>query len=490
MVILFKNKNDRRTYLAKQISGLNGLSYVGILPLLFQGPETILTLTLQLFRRFGKSTFKIWILDNLYIFPTKPEDIEIILNNTMLFKKSNDYLVLKESIMSQGIFSSEKYHKWKTNRKMVATGFNFSIIKSFIPIFYEEAMILGNILYKRRNFYTHECEVSKSVSMATMEMIGRTAFGVKFNAQHNSNHEFVSHFKIIQKAWAYRILHPWFLNKTLFKMSSVKQKHDKSQRIIFDFIDNLLKKKQAEMNEKKNNYDLENVNDCKKTKTLIEILLENENMKHTQIRQEAITVIIGGQDTTAFTNSCILFMLAHHQDVQDNVFEEISTIFSSGDPDRIPTYEDLQQMKYLECVIKETLRLYPPLPFMCKNVQQEFKLGNHLIPADSTLTIFIPGIHLNPKYYDKPRSFNPDNFLPDVYRQRHPCTFIPFSAGYRNCIGVKYAMTQMKTVISTLVRFYHFSPSARYPSSKSLRLEFLGSLKFINGCYINIRFRT
>lgn len=78
---------------------------------------------------------------------------------------------------------------------MVLGGFNFTIIKSFIPIFYEEANVLNNILQKKRDLQSNECNISNPVNMATMEMIGKTALGVTFNAQNDSNHKFVDNLQ-------------------------------------------------------------------------------------------------------------------------------------------------------------------------------------------------------------------------------------------------------------------------------------------------------
>ncbi|KAF0770087.1 cytochrome P450 4C1-like [Aphis craccivora] len=490
VITILRLEGRRKRILANKIPGPDGSIFIGMLPLFLQGPEKLISSGLKEYKKYEKSLFKVWVLNNLYIVLTRPEDIELVLTNPKLQKKAKEYLVLQESIMGQGIFSIDDIKKWKSNRKMVSGGFNFKIIKSFIPIFYEESNVLSDILKQKYNIKSNECDISTPISMATMEMIGKTALGVKFNAQNGGRHRFVENLQTAMTAWEYRITHPWYLSKTLFRLSSVNQKHDQSQKIINDFTDEIINKKLDEMNQNSNNEKKVETDDddiCRKTKTVIEILLGNyHEMSHEQIRDELVTIMIGGQETTAMTNACAIFMLAHHPDV----FEELQSIFSNGDQNRSPTYEDLQQMEYLERVIKETLRMFPPLPVYGRSLDEEMKIGEYLCPAGSTLMVSPLFLHSSEQYYNDPEKFNPDNFLPDTYRSRHPYTFIPFSAGYRNCIGIKYGMLQMKTVISTLVRKNTFFPSDRCPTPKHLRLMFLATLKFVDGCYVKIIPRT
>ncbi|XP_050434178.1 cytochrome P450 4g15-like [Adelges cooleyi] len=200
--------------------------------------------------------------------------------------------------------------------------------------------------------------------------------------------------------------------------------------------------------------------------------------------------MIAGHDLTALTNTLVIFILAHHEDVQNKVFNEINSIFSSGDSNRPPTYEDIQKMDYLERVIKETMRLYPSAPIVARTVENGMTIGKYQIPADTIIAIPIQCLHLNAKYYKDPEQFNPDNFLPEVCRSRHPFAYIPFSGGSRNCVGMKYAMLQMKITVSTLVRSYRFSPSAKCPTQKDLKLSCNIIFKFADGCHVKIESRT
>ncbi|XP_050444381.1 cytochrome P450 4C1-like isoform X2 [Adelges cooleyi] len=492
VVLYYKIANRRKTSLANRIPGPDGFFLVGMLPVLLGGPEKLLINILNNARNYDHTLFKAWVFNQLYIFSKTPEVLEAVLTNPNLFSKSKEYKVLNESLPGNGILTNNMFHEWKKNRKMVAAGFKFSMLKSFVPIFYEEAKFLGKILYEKREINSNECEISSAIGMATLEMIGRTAFGVKLNAQKNGNHEFFENLQVVLKAWEHRITYPWFMNKSLFQLSAFKRKQDISQRKIYKYIDDLVQRINTELKNNKNSQGEHN-EECMgfKSKSFIEILLENEHqMTFNQIRDEIITIIGAGHDTTATTNACTIFMLATHQDVQNKVWEELLAIFSSGDPDRQPTYEDLQKMDYLERVIKETLRLYTVTPLFGRKVEKETMIGGYLIPEGSTFMICTQLLHLNANFYPEPEKFNPDNFLPEACRSRHPYTFIAFSGGYRNCVGSKYAMLQMKTVISTLVRSYRFYPSDKCPNPENLRLKYTMTQKFVDGCYVKIETRT
>lgn len=165
---------------------------------------------------------------------------------------------------------------------------------------------------------------------------------------------------------------------------------------------------------------------------LIEASQNGKALSDEDIREEVDTFMFEGHDTTSASICWTLFLLGTRPEIQDRVVEELDSIFD-GDRTRPPTMKELNDMKYLECCIKDSLRLYPSVPLLGRQLNDDVQIGEYLIPAGTMALISTYVLHRDPKVFPKPEVFNPDNFLPANVIGRHPYAYIPFSAGPRNC---------------------------------------------------------
>lgn len=192
----------------------------------------------------------------------------------------------------------------------------------------------------------------------------------------------------------------------------------------------------------KDDLDVDNDNEDigeKKRLAFLDLLLESaENgalITDKEIKEQVDTIMFEGHDTTAAASSFFLSLMGIHQDIQEKVYQELSEIF--GDSDRPATFQDTLEMKYLERCLMETLRMYPPVPLIARELKENLQLSNpkYTIPAGATVVITTYLLHRDPKIYPNPTKFDPDNFLPERQSNRHYYAFIPFSAGPRSCVG-------------------------------------------------------
>uniref|UniRef100_A0A2S2PVK4 Cytochrome p450 n=1 Tax=Sipha flava TaxID=143950 RepID=A0A2S2PVK4_9HEMI len=184
---------------------------------------------------------------------------------------------------------------------------------------------------------------------------------------------------------------------------------------------------------------------------ILNIMEDNpDQLTDKDIREEVDTFLFEGHDTTSISITMTLVLLGMHPDIQDRARDELRSIFE--DSDRDVTMEDLNSMKYLEAIIKESLRLYPSVPGFTRELQTTLKLKNYSIPPMTTVAIYPYILHRIETLYPNPEEFVPERFLDVDNKSKFLFGYLPFSAGVRNCIGQKYAMNQMKTVISTILR--------------------------------------
>ncbi|GFR26994.1 cytochrome P450 4c3 [Trichonephila clavata] len=174
-----------------------------------------------------------------------------------------------------------------------------------------------------------------------------------------------------------------------------------------------------------------------KKRSLLNMLLEHhlqmQDFSEEDIIEELITFIVAGHDTTSAAMTWTLYMLGLYPDIQKKVHEELDWIFGE-DVKRPSTEDDLRDMKYLECVIKETLRLYPPVPFFGRQLSEDTTICDTTIPEGTICVALAHVLHRDAEVFPNPEKFNPDRFLPENSLNRNPYAYIPFSAGPRNCI--------------------------------------------------------
>lgn len=153
---------------------------------------------------------------------------------------------------------------------------------------------------------------------------------------------------------------------------------------------------------------------------------------HRGICEEVDTFILAGYDTISMNLIYALRCLAMYPDVQAKCYEELQECI----PEDLSglNMKQLNNLKYLDCFIRETLRLYPSVPTVKRECIADTVVGGNLfLPKRTHINLHIYDIHRNPKYFQDPEVFRPERFMSS--EKRHPYAFIPFSVGQRNCIG-------------------------------------------------------
>jgi cytochrome P450 len=167
-----------------------------------------------------------------------------------------------------------------------------------------------------------------------------------------------------------------------------------------------------------------------------------------QVRNEAMTLMLAGHDTTAAALNWLWWILAAHPDIADRCRDELATVCSG----RLATFIDLAQLPYLTAVVKETLRMYPPAfgVFLRKAIE-DVQIGEYLVPKGSLISLSSQVTHHDERWYPDPERFDPERFLPPRVDNIPHGAWFPFGMGPRVCIGQSFAMTEMLLIAARLL---------------------------------------
>ncbi|XP_071503040.1 cytochrome P450 3A9-like [Diadema antillarum] len=168
---------------------------------------------------------------------------------------------------------------------------------------------------------------------------------------------------------------------------------------------------------------------------------------------QAITFFVAGYDTTGSLLIFSSYLLALHPDVQEKLITEINELLPSSDD---VGYTTVSKLPYLDNVICETLRYFPPAALADRICSETFTYNGVTVERGTQVAIPIYTIHHDPELWPEPEKFDPDRFTKERREKRHPFAWIPFGAGPRNCIGMRFALMEAKVALVRVLQKYRF----------------------------------
>jgi cytochrome P450 len=191
--------------------------------------------------------------------------------------------------------------------------------------------------------------------------------------------------------------------------------------------------------------------------------ISNGKMSDKQVRDEVMTIFIAGHETTSNALTWTFYLLSQYPDIERKLYDEIELVLGN----RIPTADDIPKLQYTEMVLRESMRLYPPVWTIGRRVENDYSVGEYTIPAGSSILMSQYVMHHDPKYYEKPEEFNPDRWTDDFKTQLPRFSYFPFGGGIRGCIGEPFAWMEGILIIATIIQKW----SMRVVSSQRVKLD-------------------
>ena len=220
---------------------------------------------------------------------------------------------------------------------------------------------------------------------------------------------------------------------------------------------------------------------------LLDMLMETldekgEAMTDTQLRDEVLTILLAGHETTAMALSWTLMLLAQNPAIESQVHDEIIRVCG----DRTPSLADLPALSLLDRVLHESMRLYPPAWIIARAAVEDDDVPGLRVRRGEWTFLSPYVVHRRPDFWPDPLRFDPDRFLPDAVAARHRYAWVPFSAGQRKCIGDQFAMMEARLVLATLLQKHRFELASDVP----VGLDPLVTLRPRGGMPMRVRSRN
>jgi cytochrome P450 len=209
-------------------------------------------------------------------------------------------------------------------------------------------------------------------------------------------------------------------------------------------------------------------------KDLLTLLLtarddDGNSMSDQQLRDEVITLLLAGHETTALNLSWTWYLLAQHPEVEQKLHTELDSVLGG----RPPRASDLAKLQYTDRIIRETLRLYPPAWRVFRRTEEPFQVGNYLLPAGSNIVLSQWVTQRDPRWFSEPNRFNPDRWGEDAAAKLPRFAYFPFGGGPRVCIGASFAMMEATLLLATIAQRYRIrlAPNQRIELRASITLR-------------------
>ena len=175
---------------------------------------------------------------------------------------------------------------------------------------------------------------------------------------------------------------------------------------------------------------------------------DGSRMTDRQLRDEVMTFLLAGHETTALSLSWAWFLLSENPEAENKLHHELARVLDGKNP----SFEDLPRLCYTEAVVKESVRLYPPAWSLARTAAEDFEIGGYLVPAGSNVVMSQWIMHRDPRFFPSPEQFDPGRWF-EEHTQRLPrFAYFPFGGGPRYCVGASFAMMEATLLLAAIAQ--------------------------------------
>ena len=365
---------------------------------------------------------------------THPDHIEVVLlKNAANFHKSRDYGALK-FFLGNGLLTNEGA-SWQAQRQLVQPAFRHENIAVYAEIMADSA---ATHLSRWKDGESRD--LHQEMGELTLDIVAKALFGAKVG--HVAETIGVEVEAVMQRFFTQAALHFMLPDKfPIPKTPRLIRSKKRLDKIVLSII------RERRASKTPANDLLQRLLDARDER--------GERMSDEQLREEVMTLFIAGHETTANALTWTWYLLSQNPEVERKLAAELDSVLAG----RAPGLADLPRLPYVEMVIKESMRLYPPAWGIGRRALEDFEVGGYRIPAGTNVFIMQWVTQRDARFFPDPERFDPERWRDDPIRKgRIPrFAYFPFGGGPRVCIGAGFAMMEATLLLATIAQRYRFT---------------------------------
>jgi len=371
-----------------------------------------------------------WVNRHAYLI-SHPDDVrQVLVDDAGKFNKAPIYKDLLSYFLGNGLLTSDGSF-WRRQRKLAQPAFHHKRIQAYAQVMLDHT---ARLLSEWKPGEVRD--INRDMMRLTLSIVAKTLFNADIEKESNRVGDALT---VLLEVTNDRIQSPIQVIPEWIPTAS-NRKRKEAVRALDEIVMGIINERRASAEDQGD---------------LLSMLMmatdeDGHGMTDRQLRDEAVTLVLAGHETTANALAWTWYLLSEHPEVESKLHAELTRVLG----DRLPTPEDLRQLEYADMVIKESMRLYPPIPSIARLANEDMVIGGYEVPKGMIITISPHVIHRDPRWYDEPDSFRPERFSKENEKLVPKYAYLPFSNGPRVCIGNSFASMEATLILATIAQQY------------------------------------
>ncbi|XP_034476701.1 probable cytochrome P450 4ad1 [Drosophila innubila] len=449
------NYLDHMAGIMEMIPGPTPYPFVGNLFQFGLKPAEYPKKILQYCRKYDFQGFRSLVFLQYHMILSDPAEIQNMLSSSSLLYKEHLYSFLRPWL-GDGLLTSSGA-RWLKHQKLYMPAFERSAIEGYLRVVHRTGERFVQKLTQQADTL-QPFDAQELVAKCTLDIVCENATGMTSNSLNDEPSNLHSAIKDLCDVVQERTFSIVKRFDALFRLTPYYMKQRRALKLLRNEVKRIISQRSQQLAKIKENPSDKELTNKPFLDVLLDAKLDGRALKEREIIEELSTFIFAGHDTVASAISFTIYTLSRHPLIQQKVFEEQVRVFGK-DFSNESDIERLQNMHYLELVIRETLRLFPSVPLIARTNRKSIDINGTKVAKRTTVIMCLMAMGYNERYFEDPCVFRPERFEgADKNSGIEAFKSVPFSAGPRQCIAEKYAMYELKAILSLLVRHFKILP--------------------------------